>query len=143
MPKTTVGAVIVAAGRSERMGRTDKLWAPLPSKNGREEPLIAHTLTAFQRSKRVNQAILVLAESTLEEGRRLVREHGFDKFTVVAGGGRRQDSVLPGSKRLMTFTGPSSMTAPGRSSQKSSLKKASARPRRQAHPVAPSLYQTR
>ena len=100
MPKATVGAVIVAAGRSERMGRTDKLWALLPSKNGREEPLIAHTLTAFQRSRRVHQAILVIAEEALEEGQTLVREHGFDKFTVVAGGGRRQDSVLAGLEAL-------------------------------------------
>ena len=100
MAKPTVGAVIVAAGRSERMGRTDKLWALLPSKNGREEPLIAHTLTAFQRSRRVHQSILVIAEEALEEGQTLVREHGFHKFTVVAGGGRRQDSVLAGLEAL-------------------------------------------
>ena len=100
MAKPTVGAVIVAAGRSERMGRTDKLWAPLPTKNGREEPLIAHTLTAFQRSRRVHQAILVVADEALEEGQTLVREHGFDKFAVVAGGGRRQDSVLAGLQAL-------------------------------------------
>ena len=100
MAKATVGAVIVAAGRSERMGRTDKLWALLPSKNGREEPLIAHTLTAFQRSRRVHQAILVVAEDTLEDGETLIRDHGFDKFSVVAGGGRRQDSVLAGLEAL-------------------------------------------
>ena len=100
MPKATVGAVIVAAGRSERMGRTDKLWALLPSTNGREEPLIAHTLSAFQRSRRVHQAILVVANEALEAGRTLIREHGFEKFAVVAGGGRRQDSVLAGLRAL-------------------------------------------
>ena len=100
MPKEAVGAVIVAAGRSERMGRTDKLWAPLPLKNGREVPLIAHTLAAFQSTRHVHQAILVVTRGALAEGQALVREHAFDKFNVVEGGDRRQDSVLAGLNKL-------------------------------------------
>lgn len=91
-----VVAIVVAAGRSERMGKTDKLWAPLPSRNGREEPLIAHTLTAFQKSHNVNCGILVAAESKLAQAGNMIEEHGFNKFSVVAGGERRQDSVRAG-----------------------------------------------
>ena len=94
------GAVIVAAGRSERMGKVNKLWALLPSKNGREEPLLAHTLTSFQKSRKISQGVLVVAEDAFTDGELLVRENGFQKFSVVAGGGRRQDSVLAGLEAL-------------------------------------------
>lgn len=92
----SVAAIVVAAGRSERMGRADKLWAPLPSENGRAEPLIAHTLSAFQKSRKIQHGILVVAEDAISQSQTLVEEHGFSKFSVVPGGGRRQDSVLAG-----------------------------------------------
>ena len=100
MARDIVGAVIVAAGRSERMNGIDKLLAPLPSENGREEPLIAHTLAAFQRAKRVNQAVLVVAKESLERAKAIVEEHGFKKVGVIAGGARRQDSVFAGLEAL-------------------------------------------
>ncbi len=100
MASGSVGAVIVAGGRSERMGGADKLWLPLPSKNGREEPLIAHTLSPFQRSRHIDRAVLVVAEDAVDRAETLVREHGFKKIAVAKGGARRQDSVLAGLTAL-------------------------------------------
>ena len=55
-----VGAVIVAAGRSTRMGGIDKTFAPILG-----IPLIAHTLHRFQLSSRIDQMVLVLAKIPL------------------------------------------------------------------------------
>ena len=86
------GAVIVAAGRSTRMGGVDKTFAPILGK-----PLVAHTLDRFESSSLVDQIVLVLAEDSLKRGRELVQEQGYRKVThVCAGGERRQDSVKNG-----------------------------------------------
>ena len=87
-----VGVVVVAAGKSTRMGGVDKTFAPILG-----IPLIAHTLHRFQLSPRVHQVVLVLAKDSLEQGRKLVQSGGYDKVTnVCAGGRRRQDSVRHG-----------------------------------------------
>ena len=84
-----VGAVIVAAGSSTRMGGIDKTFALVLG-----IPLIAHTLHRFQLSSRIDQVVLVLAKDSLEQGRKLVQEGGYSKVAkVCAGGRRRQDSV--------------------------------------------------
>ena len=64
-----VGAVIVAAGRSTRMGGVDKTFAPILGR-----PLVAHTLDRFESSSLIDQIVLVLAEDSLEQGRKLVEE---------------------------------------------------------------------
>lgn len=101
MARDTAGAVIVAAGRSERMRGADKLWTSLPSKNGHEQPLIAHTLVPFQRARHVDSAVLVVSNRARERAQALLDEHDLKKFTVVAGGSRRQDSVLAGLEALI------------------------------------------
>ena len=91
-----VGAVIVAAGRSTRMGGVDKTFAPLLG-----VPLVAHTLDRFESSPQVDQVVLVLAEDSLDRGRQLVQERGYRKVVhVCAGGERRQDSVRNGLELL-------------------------------------------
>jgi len=100
MARDIVGAVIVAAGSSERMQGLDKLWALLPSENGPEQPLLARTLTAFQHTRRVNQAVLVVATDSLQQANSIVEEYRLNKVDVVAGGARRQDSVLAGLEAL-------------------------------------------
>ena len=88
----SVSAVIVAAGRSTRMGGVDKTFAPLLGK-----PLIAHTLSRFESSPVVSEIVLVLAGESVERGRQLVADGGYLKVSnVVAGGQRRQDSVRNG-----------------------------------------------
>ena len=87
-----VSAIVVAAGRSSRMGGLDKLFAPL---GGR--PLLARTLTAFQECGAVRRIVLVLAAENLARGLALAEEEGLSKVrTVCLGGRRRQDSVWEG-----------------------------------------------
>ena len=91
-----VGAVIVAAGRSTRMGGVDKTFAPILGR-----PLVAHTLDRFESSSLIDQIVLVLAEDSLEQGRKLVEERDYEKVAhVCAGGQRRQDSVRNGLELL-------------------------------------------
>ena len=93
--------MIVAAGRSRRMGGHDKLWAPLPAPNGRTRPLLAYALAPFQASPAVDRIALVVADNALQRSQALVRDEGFDKVcAVVAGGARRQDSVRAGLEAL-------------------------------------------
>ena len=91
-----VGAVVVAAGSSTRMGGVDKTFAPILG-----VPLIAHTLHRLQLSPHIDQVVLVLAKGSLEKGRKLVQDSGYTKVTnVCAGGPRRQDSVRFGLDML-------------------------------------------
>ena len=91
-----VGAVIVAAGRSSRMGGVDKTFAPLLG-----VPLIAHSVERFEAHSNVGEIVLVLAEESVERGRELATSRGWRKVTqVCAGGERRQDSVCNGLTAL-------------------------------------------
>ncbi len=91
-----VGAVIVAAGRSTRMGGVDKTFAPILG-----VPLVAHTLDRFESCPQVDQVVLVLSEDSLDRGRALVQERDYRKVAhVCAGGQRRQDSVRNGLELL-------------------------------------------
>ena len=86
------GAIVVAAGRSLRMGGVDKIMAPLLGK-----PLLLHSLEAFEASPHVSVVVLVVSEHNLEACRRIVDENGLDKvIDVRVGAGRRQDSVRIG-----------------------------------------------
>jgi len=91
-----VGAVIVAAGSSRRMGGVDKVFALLGGK-----PVLARVVDAFQRCNHVAQIVVVLSEQNIERGKQLVTGEGWSKVSdVCAGGRRRQDSVAAGLKRL-------------------------------------------
>jgi len=91
-----VGAIVVAAGTSRRMGGVDKIFAPILGK-----PLLAHTVDVFQRCPTIDQVVVVLSEDKLDEGWQLAKEYRWSKVTEVClGGARRQDSVREGLKRL-------------------------------------------
>jgi len=91
-----VGAVIVAAGESQRMGGVDKVSALLGGK-----PVLARTIDAFQSCSSIDQIVIVLSEPNLEPGKKLIAEQGWSKVTdVCLGGRRRQDSVAAGLSRL-------------------------------------------
>lgn len=92
----TVGAVIVGAGRAERMGGLDKVFAPLAGR-----PLLAYSLTAFEACAAVGAIVIVLHERNLDRGRALVAEAGWRKVAaIVPGGERRQDSTRAGLAAL-------------------------------------------
>ena len=90
--QTRIGAVIVAAGRSSRMGGVDKTFAQLAG-----VPLIGHTLDRFEACPVVAEIALVLAADSVERGKALVMQRGYRKVRhICAGGERRQDSVRNG-----------------------------------------------
>jgi len=94
--KERVGAVIVAAGKSQRMGEVDKLFAPLGGK-----PLLARTTYPFQKCRLVDQIVVVVSGEKEEICRQLVAGEEWSKVSdVCLGGRRRQDSVAAGLKRL-------------------------------------------
>ena len=94
--RPTVGAIIVAAGRSSRMGQADKIFVPVL-----ERPLIYYSLRALNDAPKVNVIVLVLSSHNIDDGRRLVDENGWHKVReICVGGERRQDSVRIGLDRL-------------------------------------------
>ena len=95
-----VGAIIVAGGKSKRMGGVDKVFAPIQGM-----PLIAHTVELFEHSPLIQELVLVLARDKVQKGLALSRERGWKKLvTVCSGGRRRQDSVRCGLERLSPCT---------------------------------------
>ena len=86
----------MAAGRGERMGGVDKMFALLGGK-----PLLARVVDTFQRCQSVDQIVVVVSKDNLEKCRQLVTEYGWSKVAEVCPGGeRRQDSVAAGLKQL-------------------------------------------
>lgn len=90
-----VGVIIVAAGKAERMGATDKIFAPLGGK-----PVLAWTVDTCQRCSLVKQIIITLNNSNLKPGQKLKEERDWTKVTICLGGARRQDSVKEGLLKL-------------------------------------------
>jgi 2-C-methyl-D-erythritol 4-phosphate cytidylyltransferase len=91
-----VGVIIVAAGTSSRMGGIDKVFATLVG-----EPILAKVVTVFNDCSLVDEIVIVLAKKSLEQGRRLIKDHHWHKVIAVCPGGpRRQDSVKEGLRRL-------------------------------------------
>ncbi len=84
--------IVVAAGRSERMGGTDKVFASLVGR-----PLIAWTLAAFKKCDAIDAVVVVAAPGSVARMQALVEEWRFTNVTrVVPGGPARQDSVHAG-----------------------------------------------
>jgi 2-C-methyl-D-erythritol 4-phosphate cytidylyltransferase len=85
-------AVIVAAGRGERMGMPDKVLLPI---NG--EPAIRFSLRAADAAARIDQIVVVSGAHCREQIAGIVQGMGLRRpVLVVEGGARRQDSVLNG-----------------------------------------------
>ncbi len=96
MTRDRIGAVIAAAGESQRMGGVDKMFALLGGK-----PVLAWAVDAFQRCPSVHQVVVVVSQQNIEATQKLVAEQGWSKVTeVCAGGKHRQDSVAAGLSRL-------------------------------------------
>lgn len=92
----SIGAVILAAGQSQRMCGVDKTFAPLLGK-----PLILHTLEPFQSCATISRIVLVLSESNIEQARALIREEtSAHNVFLCPGGLRRQDSARCGLAAL-------------------------------------------
>ncbi|MBW3631947.1 MAG: 2-C-methyl-D-erythritol 4-phosphate cytidylyltransferase, partial [Chloroflexi bacterium] len=91
-----VAAVVVAAGRGERLGAPEKVLLPLAGR-----PMLAWSLLALEQAGAIGSVIVVAGSHTQEAIRRLIDDEGFGKVqAVVAGGERRQDSVAAGLAAL-------------------------------------------
>lgn len=88
-----VTAIIVAAGKSERMGSgMDKAFLSLGPK-----PVLAYSLMAFEACHAVDRIVLVVRKEQLDAARSVCRIYGISKlYAIVHGGARRQDSVRNG-----------------------------------------------
>lgn len=90
LPLKYCGAVIVAAGSASRMGGIDKVMAPLGG-----EPMIVHTVRAFQNCDAIREIVIVTREDLLVPIMSLC--HDFSKVqAVIVGGDSRQASVTRG-----------------------------------------------
>ena len=90
-----LSAIIVAGGSSQRMG-FDKLFALIAG-----EPVIAHSIRAFERAGSVSEIVVVAREQCHDEIQKISSGAGFKKIrAIVAGGERRQDSVRAGLDRI-------------------------------------------
>ncbi len=88
-------AILVAAGRGERMGAAGpKAFLPLAGRS-----LLSRSAEPFQAAASVGAIVAVVPAEEIEKARAML--FGLSKLrAVVAGGVRRQDSVLEGIKQV-------------------------------------------
>ena len=86
-------AIILAAGKSERMGSgVDKAFLSLVNK-----PVVAWSLLAFERCADIDRIVLVVRKDQVLASKAVVRMFGISKLDkIVPGGGKRQESVAAG-----------------------------------------------
>ena len=87
-------AILVAAGRGERMGA----GRPKAFRDLAGEPLLLKAAQVFERAPSVGAIVAVVPSDEVDAARELLAPLGKLR-AVVAGGGRRQDSVLEGLKQ--------------------------------------------
>ena len=94
--------VIVAAGKSERMGaKVDKAFLSLGTR-----PVLAYSLQAFEKCHDIDGIILVCRKDRMESARAMASIFGISKLKrVVAGGSKRQVSVGNGLSALSDEVG--------------------------------------
>jgi 2-C-methyl-D-erythritol 4-phosphate cytidylyltransferase len=90
-----VGAIVLAAGRSSRMGAQDKLWIDLDG-----QPVIGRALSGIANLEPVRVLVIVAPEVLHEKLRGLVPPRPNLQVRCVAGGRRRQDSVAAGLEAI-------------------------------------------
>lgn len=90
-------AIVLAAGNSTRMGKNvNKQMETLCG-----VPVLAHTLTAYQRCKLISEIVVVTRPDDFEAVYALCKKYGIDKLThIVAGGSTRQESAKKGMSKL-------------------------------------------
>lgn len=94
MPKT--GAIIVAAGRSERMAGVEKSLAPLAG-----APMLLHSVRAFEKCERVHEIVVVTRADLQARVQALLERDGVTKLHgVVEGGETRDESARHGLSAL-------------------------------------------
>lgn len=95
-------ALIVAAGASRRLGGA----VPKQFREVCGKPLLAWTISRFEKAALIDQIVLVVAEEhLLYAGEKVVDPYGYHKVTkIVPGGESRRESVLKGLERIPIST---------------------------------------
>lgn len=93
----TAGAVIVAAGKSERMGGQDKLLQPLAG-----HPLISYSIAVFAAFPDLGGLVIVASEANYDQISSITAQLA-PEARVTLGGPKRQDSVRAGIDALPAF----------------------------------------
>ena len=98
--RTHCTAVIVAAGAATRMQGIDKIMTDL---NG--QPVIAHTIRAFQNASCIDEIVVVCREDQIAKIGEMKETYGFEKISaVVTGGDSRMESVEAGLRAASKAT---------------------------------------
>ncbi len=85
-------AIILAAGKSQRTGKINKLFYKIKGR-----PLIFYTILAFERHPLIQTIILVIKKEHFKKFTGFVKKYKFKKITKIVKGGReRQDSSFCG-----------------------------------------------
>ncbi len=94
----SVAAIICAAGSGTRM----KLELPKQYQMLAGEPMLVHTVRIFHRQPAVDRIVVVVPAEWQAKTTEMLTEHDLldGRLTIVAGGRRRQDSVLAGLEAL-------------------------------------------
>lgn len=88
--------IIAAAGRSERIGRRNKMFIPLLGR-----PVLYYTIDVFEKCKSVDKIIIVAFRKEIQKYKNLVKKFEFKKVvSIIPGGDERQDSVFNGLKEI-------------------------------------------
>lgn len=89
--------IIVAAGKSERMGAdVDKVFLSLGTR-----PVLSYAVQAFEQCPMIDGVILVVRKDRIDSARGMSQMFGFSKVRhIVAGGNSRQASVMNGLEKL-------------------------------------------
>ncbi len=96
--KPKIGAIILAAGESQRTGSIDKI-----SFNILGKPLLAWATDTCQHCQLIEQIIIVVNDKNKALGQRLTEERKWSKAILCPGGMRRQDSVIRGLYHLKGY----------------------------------------
>lgn len=91
-----IPVIIVAAGKSTRMGGVNKQFLSLMG-----IPVIARTLMAFENCKAISKIILVTSQECIPDMQLICEKYFISKLTdIVCGGENRHKSVMNGMARL-------------------------------------------
>jgi len=87
-------AIILAAGKSKRMSKIDKIFYEI-----KDKPLIFYTISAFEKHPEIRKIILVAKRKDFKNFFSLIEKYKFKKImAIVKGRKKRQDSAFNGLK---------------------------------------------
>ncbi len=95
-----IHAIIVAAGAGRRFGGKKQFFLV------RGRPLFFYAASVFQKHNKIDTITVVVPKAKIRSTKKTIRDAGMNKIrSVVAGGKRRQDSVINGLRTVRSKSG--------------------------------------